>query len=148
MMPDPAVREPFDPPADKRPILETTPHDYIESEFPEGRGRCDVCGGGPEAKIHNHVDPLERIAIALESNLAFLENVAERVAVVEHLADISHRVVQSLEELSAIGSAMLGMMQERPHGGLLDTALAPKVFQEGYESTKPETIQEQLEERG
>lgn len=43
------------------------PHEFRESEFPEGKGHCDLCGGGPDAKIHNHVDPLERIAEALEA---------------------------------------------------------------------------------
>ena len=111
-MPDPAIREPFETPADKRPILETTPHDYIESEFPEGKGRCDVCGGGPEAKIHHFVDPMERIASALEN-------------------------------LAAIGSVMLGMMQEESDR---ERHIGREV---GSNPTpKRETIQEQLEERG
>ena len=43
------------------------PHQYQESEFPEGAGHCDTCGGGPDAPIHQPVvDPLVRIAKALE----------------------------------------------------------------------------------
>jgi hypothetical protein len=74
-MPDPAVdalweRHPESEqmvPADKPPIFkELGPHDYVESEFETGSGHCDKCGGGPDAKIHHYVDPMERIAEALE----------------------------------------------------------------------------------
>ncbi len=70
-MPDRTVDLPeterISPPADRRPILDTVaPHEYVESEFPEGKGHCDLCGGGPDAKIHHHVDPMERIAAHLE----------------------------------------------------------------------------------
>ena len=58
---------------DRSPIhLEAGPHEYVESEFPEGKGRCDRCGGGPDAAIHQKpVDQMERIADALE-RIAFL----------------------------------------------------------------------------
>ena len=66
--------EPVEVPADRPPIFkELGPHDYQESEFPEGRGHCDLCGGGPEAKIHHYVDPEERIAAALERIAGSLE---------------------------------------------------------------------------
>jgi len=42
-------------------------HPYVESEFAPGSGRCDKCAGGPDAEIHHKpVEPLERIAAALE----------------------------------------------------------------------------------
>ena len=53
-------------PADRQAILPMEPHFFVESEFPQGKGHCDLCGGGPLAAIHTHVDPLERIAAALE----------------------------------------------------------------------------------
>ena len=53
-------------PADRQAILPMEPHFFVESEFPQGKGHCDLCGGGPLAAIHTHVDPLERIAEALE----------------------------------------------------------------------------------
>ena len=64
-----------DVPPDRRPIFEEMgPHPYEESEFPRGKGHCSHCGGGPEAKIHNFVDPQERIADALERIATFMEN--------------------------------------------------------------------------
>ena len=53
-------------PADRQAILPMEPHHFVESEFPAGKGHCDLCGGGPLAAIHTHVDPLERLATALE----------------------------------------------------------------------------------
>lgn len=50
-------------------------HEYKESEFPEGAGHCDLCGGGPEAQIHKRpVDQMARIADALERIAAVLES--------------------------------------------------------------------------
>ena len=43
------------------------PHAFAESEFAPGCGRCDKCGGGPGAAIHQPaVDQMARIADALE----------------------------------------------------------------------------------
>lgn len=55
-------------PAPDRPAIHPAvgPHQFVESEFPEGAGHCDVCGGGPLAEIHNPVDQMARIAEALE----------------------------------------------------------------------------------
>ncbi len=59
--------ERLQPASDRPPISDHMgPHPYQESEFPEGKGHCDLCGGGPDAKVHNYVDPMERIAAALE----------------------------------------------------------------------------------
>jgi hypothetical protein len=75
LMPDPTLDiELPEPAADRPPIFaELGPHPYQESEFAHGRGHCDKCGGGPDAKIHNYVDPQERIADALEKIAAILE---------------------------------------------------------------------------
>ena len=61
-MPDPTLLQ-TDRPAI---FIEGGPHDYVESEFAQGAGRCDKCGGGPDAAIHHWVDPQERMAVALE----------------------------------------------------------------------------------
>jgi hypothetical protein len=56
------------PAKDRQPINnEMSYHPYVESEFPEGRGHCDQCGGGPDAALHvKPVDQMKRIADALE----------------------------------------------------------------------------------
>ena len=86
-MPDPALQTPEREyaevterstfPRTKAPIDDTMGyHEFVESEFPEGAGRCDRCGGGPETSIHQKpVDQMERIANALEriANLAEAE---------------------------------------------------------------------------
>ena len=57
-------------------ILEIPYHSFVESEFPEGRGRCDTCGGGEGAEIHQKpVDQMARIADALERIADSLERV-------------------------------------------------------------------------
>ncbi len=67
-------------PRDRPPVDFTqAPHKFVESEFPAGKGRCDMCGGGPDAEIHQpRVDPgqvvMERIATALERIAARLED--------------------------------------------------------------------------
>jgi hypothetical protein len=72
-MPDPLIEGPESErvvPIDRPPIFaELGFHDYQESEYEQGAGHCDKCGGGPEAPIHHkaRVDPLERIAAALET---------------------------------------------------------------------------------
>ena len=68
-------------PADRQAILPMQPHDFVESEFPQGKGHCDLCGGGPLAAIHTHVDPLERIATALEGLAPALERIANILAI-------------------------------------------------------------------
>lgn len=43
------------------------PHAFIPSEFAPESGRCDICGGGSLAEIHQTpVDQVARIADALE----------------------------------------------------------------------------------
>ena len=43
------------------------PHDFVPSEFDPACGRCDRCGGGPGAELHQRpVDQAARIADALE----------------------------------------------------------------------------------
>ena len=69
------------------------PHDFIPSEFDPECGRCDKCGGGPGAAIHQKpvdqmariADALERIAEALEGDttsyeLARTHDVLDRIA--------------------------------------------------------------------
>jgi hypothetical protein len=83
--------------ADRPPILDTIgPHEYKESEFPEGKGHCDLCGGGPDAKIHNHVDPLERIAEALERGAVHLEAIRDEA---QQQTECMVRGVAALENL-------------------------------------------------
>ena len=57
------------------------PHAFAESEFAPGCGRCDKCGGGPGAAIHQPaVDQMARIADALERIAVALEYAGERSA--------------------------------------------------------------------
>ncbi len=71
-------------PLDRPPINPDLPHhEFVESEFEEGAGRCDRCGGGPLAQIHQKpVDQMARIADALE------------------------RIAEALEQIQALGWAM------------------------------------------
>jgi hypothetical protein len=49
-------------------------HPFVESEFAPGCGRCDTCGGGPLADVHQKpVDQMARVADALERIAAVLE---------------------------------------------------------------------------
>ncbi len=89
-MPDEKVDRPeterLSPPADRPPILDAVPpHEFRESEFPEGKGHCDLCGGGPDAKIHHHVDPMERIAAHLEQ---IRDDVQRGATALEKIADL------------------------------------------------------------
>lgn len=85
--------------ADRPPINPTLGyHPYQESEFPEGAGHCDACGGGPLAEIHQKpVDQLARIADALESIAAhFAEDDVALYALklrVESLEKVAHAPV-------------------------------------------------------
>lgn len=57
------------------------PHSFIPSEFAPESGRCDICGGGSLAEIHQKpVDQMARIADALER---FPEKWAENVDVLD-----------------------------------------------------------------
>ena len=55
------------------------PHPFVESEFEEGAGRCDKCGGGKLAEIHREpVDNVKRIADALEEIAGVLHLIEDR----------------------------------------------------------------------
>jgi hypothetical protein len=66
MMPDIEPTEHVD--YSRPPVNDAVPpHAFAESEFAPGCGRCDKCGGGPGAAIHQPaVDQMARIADALE----------------------------------------------------------------------------------
>ena len=68
-------------PANRPPVNDQIPrHEFVESEFLPGCGRCDRCGGGPAADIHQErVDPMERIALALERIAAHLESMRDQM---------------------------------------------------------------------
>ena len=54
------------------------PHAFTESEFAPGCGRCDKCGGGPGAAIHQPaVDQMARIADALEEIAGALHRIED-----------------------------------------------------------------------
>ena len=55
-------------PLDRAPTHEGVGyHEFVESEFAPGSGRCDKCGGGPAADIHQKpLDHMARVADALE----------------------------------------------------------------------------------
>jgi hypothetical protein len=60
-------------PEDHPAILEMPYHKFKPSEFPGGEGRCDFCGGGEGAEVHQKpVDQMARIADALEGILEVL----------------------------------------------------------------------------
>lgn len=67
--------------ADRAPIHDGLPyHEFQESEFAPGCGRCDKCGGGPAAAIHQApVDQQKRIADALERIAAHLESIRDHL---------------------------------------------------------------------
>jgi hypothetical protein len=95
-MPDAAVNLDLpEVPPDRQPILPLGPHDFVESEFPAGKGHCDRCGGGPLAAIHTHVDPLERIAVALEE---IAEMGQAFVAYVRHIEEMDKRLAEAIHE--------------------------------------------------
>jgi hypothetical protein len=53
-------------------------HDFVESEFEQGAGRCDKCGGGPGAEIHQQpVDHMAWVADALERIAGYLAELME-----------------------------------------------------------------------
>lgn len=65
-------------PLDRAPTHEGAGyHEFVESEFAPGSGRCDKCGGGPVADIHQKpVDHMARVADALERIADYLERMA------------------------------------------------------------------------
>lgn len=68
-MPDPEIeREIPVIPADRPAVNEMAGyHPFVPSEFAPESGRCDICGGGALAQIHQKpVDQMARIADALE----------------------------------------------------------------------------------
>lgn len=64
----------------RQPIMEMALHDFVESEFAPGSGRCDKCGGGPQAQVHQKPVDLalvqQRSAEALERIAAELGRIA------------------------------------------------------------------------
>lgn len=57
------------------------PHDFKPSEFAPESGRCDRCGGGPLAQIHQKpVDQMARIADALERIAGVMEDAEQTAA--------------------------------------------------------------------
>jgi hypothetical protein len=85
-MPHPDLLEPSErlpAPPDRQPINDLVGyHEFVNSEFAEGAGQCDRCGGGPLASIHqkpiDHGEQLKRIADSLEKLL--LLKTAEQAA--------------------------------------------------------------------
>ena len=54
------------------------PHGFLPSEFDPDCGRCDRCGGGPGAEIHQApVDQMARIADALEEIAGALHRIED-----------------------------------------------------------------------
>ena len=66
-------------PADRPAVNDMVgPHAFIPSEFAPESGRCDICGGGSLAEIHQTpVDQVARIADALEGIQDALERIAQ-----------------------------------------------------------------------
>jgi hypothetical protein len=55
-------------------------HEFLPSEFAPESGRCDKCGGGPDAPIHQKpVDQVARIAEALERIADTLEDMERKL---------------------------------------------------------------------
>ena len=77
-MPD--AEMPIESPASRPPVNDQVArHEFVESEFAPGCGRCDRCGGGPLADIHQErIDPMERIATALEEIAGALHRIEDR----------------------------------------------------------------------
>lgn len=77
MTPDLEALREFVP--DRAPIhKDAGRHDFVESEFPGGAGRCDICGGGPLAEIHlRPIDQAERAAEAIFRCSQALERIAD-----------------------------------------------------------------------
>ncbi len=90
-MPDPELLESSERiPSDRPPINDLVGyHKFKESEYEEGAGRCDICGGGEDAEIHqkpiDHGEQLKRIADALEV-------LADGAAAVDRIADALERL--------------------------------------------------------
>lgn len=69
------------PTSDARPpVNDGLPnHNFEPSEFAPESGRCDKCGGGPLAPIHQKpVDQIERIADALMEIAGALHRIEDR----------------------------------------------------------------------
>ena len=80
--------------SDRPPINDLMgPHPFVESEFEEGAGRCDKCGGGPDAEIHQKpVDHLARVADALEALDSWAPAVARIANALERIAETLKRI--------------------------------------------------------
>jgi hypothetical protein len=87
--------EDFTPRTDRSAINPQVPyHKFVESEYEQGAGHCDVCGGGPDAEIHQKpVDQMARIADALDM-------IASDTSSLILMADNRHRVVNALERIA------------------------------------------------
>ena len=92
-----AIQERQEVPPDRPAIFDGLgPHDFVESEFAPGSGRCDKCGGGPLAPIHlKPVDQMARIADALERIADVMED-AEQTAADRLGADSINNLVRGL----------------------------------------------------
>jgi hypothetical protein len=66
---------------DRPPVNDGLPaHEFEPSEFAPESGRCDKCGGGPDAPIHQKpVDQQKRIADALERIADTLEDMERKL---------------------------------------------------------------------
>jgi hypothetical protein len=81
--------------AARPPVNESVgPHPFAESEFTPGCGRCDRCGGGPDAEIHQPVvDQMARIADALvDAGVAFEATAGSALPYLARIADALERI--------------------------------------------------------
>lgn len=107
--PYPIVEEGSPNPNPDRPPIDDAMgfHVFVESEFEKGAGRCDKCGGGPLAAIHQvPVDHMARIADALTSGqLAFdvgriagaVSNPGDEGGQLQRIADALERIADYLK---------------------------------------------------
>jgi hypothetical protein len=131
MMPD--LEEPPEHVDYSRPAVNDAlaPHDFVASEFDPDCGRCDRCGGGPGAEIHQKpVDQMARIADALEQfpekwsenadvldcgSAQFRLDIGRIAAAMEEVAGALHRIEDRFREITEDGSteAYTKFMRER-----------------------------------
>src|SRR5439155_184908 len=93
--------------ADRAPIhAGAGKHDFVPSEFRPELGRCDICGGGPRAEIHQApVDHLARIAEHMERLSCFVEVGAERWVQRDPAAVALERIADALERPYRVGDS-------------------------------------------